>query len=345
MGKRKCYKQAYGKGSAEDAKKFKYSASAINCKESTRGFLLSYRRNQLKPAMREAFNTIKYFTDLVYPGSLKNDKAKESEKKDSEEGVILDVEAELLKESTEKDERIFNIFETGVAQTFFMEMKSETFDSTKITDKMWDDILNDKVGNNVLAPRYMERVLPINRVCAASKDTIKDTLLSLIDSKFAELNEPDEYYIMPRVRFHPSLERDHLLELVREAMTEKRPDCKLNWKNYSTVIFVEVLKKNCYIGIFTQWTDRTKYNWQEHHKRATAKIQQKSENIDSIPAEGKTTESGNKNSNEKNTNENGNIIEKKVAKPEIKLEDEAVIQPEKVPKSGTTELKSDTKVA
>lgn len=43
MGKRKCYKQAYGKGSAEDAKRFKYSGQAIHSKDSTRGFLFSYR--------------------------------------------------------------------------------------------------------------------------------------------------------------------------------------------------------------------------------------------------------------------------------------------------------------
>ena len=51
-----------------------------------------------------------------------------------------------------KDERMFHIFETGIEQTFFMEMRSD-FDSTEITDRMWEDILNDKVGNNVLAPR------------------------------------------------------------------------------------------------------------------------------------------------------------------------------------------------
>ena len=89
MGKRKCYKQAYGKGSAEDAKRFKYSGQAIHSKDSTRGFLFSYRnvyifslakrqnqeinskrRGKLKPAMREAFNTIKYFTELIHPGSV-----------------------------------------------------------------------------------------------------------------------------------------------------------------------------------------------------------------------------------------------------------------------------------
>ena len=71
----------------------------------------------------------------------------------------LDVEAELLKEAKQdkvKDERMFHIFETGIEQTFFMEMRSD-FDSTEITDRMWEDILNDKIGNNVLAPRCIGR--------------------------------------------------------------------------------------------------------------------------------------------------------------------------------------------
>jgi len=271
MGKRKCYKQAYGKGSAEDAKRFKYSGQAIHSKDSTRGFLFSYRRGKLKPAMREAFNTIKYFTELIHPGSVEPKSVEENKESVPENDDPLDVEAELLKEAKQekvKDERMFHIFETGIEQTFFMEMRSD-FDSTEITDRMWEDILSDKVGNNVLAPRCIERVLPINNVCVANKERIKEVLSNLIDVKFPKLNEPSEYYIMPRVRFHPSIERDHLLEIARETMKEKRPECQLNWKNYSTIIFLEVLKKNCYIGIFTEWTNRTKYNWQEHHKRKT----------------------------------------------------------------------------
>ena len=72
----------------------------------------------------------------------------------------------------------------------------------------------------------LERVLPINNVCVANKERIKEVLSNLIDVKFPKLNEPSEYYIMPRVRFHPSIERDHLLEIARETMKEKRPECQ-----------------------------------------------------------------------------------------------------------------------
>ena len=75
----------------------------------------------------------------------------------------------------------------------------------------------------------LERVLPINNVCVANKERIKEVLSNLIDVKFPKLNEPSEYYIMPRVRFHPSIERDHLLEIARETMKEKRPECQECW--------------------------------------------------------------------------------------------------------------------
>ena len=99
----------------------------------------------------------------------------------------------------------------------------------------------------------------------------------MIETKFIEFSEPAEYYIMPRVRFHSSLDRDDLMNMVKEQMTRLRPDCKLNWKQTDIVIFVEVLKRNCYLSIFKDWNARQKYNWQEYHKRMTKVEIEKSE--------------------------------------------------------------------
>ena len=82
MGKRKNYKQAFS-GFNSDGKRFKYSSGAINSKDSTRGFLLSYRRNCLKGAMREAFDTTKYFIQIQHPGLFddEHENSKEGEQK------------------------------------------------------------------------------------------------------------------------------------------------------------------------------------------------------------------------------------------------------------------------
>ena len=98
-------------------------------------------------------------------------------------------------------------------------------------------------------------------------------------------SEVDEYYVMPRVRFHSSLDRDQLLGLTKNVMKEMKPDVVLNWKNTDTVIFIEVLKRNCYLTVLRDWTGRQKYNWQEYHKRST-----KSQNKDIKRLEVETTE-------------------------------------------------------
>ena len=56
----------------------------------------------------------------------------------------------------------------------------------------------------------------------------------------------------------------------------------LDWSKTDDVIFVEVLKKNCYIGIFKDWLPRQKYNWQEFHKRKTEALKKKDEKIEQI---------------------------------------------------------------
>ena len=59
-------------------------------------------------------------------------------------------------------------------------------------------------------------------MCEATKETISETVSRMIEIRFKQLDEPAEYYVMPRVRFHSSLDRDILLEIVKEKMKELR---------------------------------------------------------------------------------------------------------------------------
>ena len=58
-------------------------------------------------------------------------------------------------------------------------------------------------------------MIPINAVCEAHLEKMKPTIKSVLEKKMADLGEPEEYYIMPRSRFHKSIERDHILDLVK----------------------------------------------------------------------------------------------------------------------------------
>ena len=59
-------------------------------------------------------------------------------------------------------------------------------------------------------------MIPINAVCPANLEKMKETIKSVLEKKMADLGEPAEYYIMPRSRFHASIDRDDILKVVRE---------------------------------------------------------------------------------------------------------------------------------
>ena len=134
---------------------------------------MSYRRNTLKQTFRESFGIVKHFTHLLYPSEIdQNGDLIVHEPDDSEP---IDIEKELLKEAEKeksKEQRVFHIFETGVSQTLFMEVRGD-FDTTKVVDKMWTDILDGSVNDKTIVPTHLERLLPITFVCEAKEEIIK----------------------------------------------------------------------------------------------------------------------------------------------------------------------------
>ena len=41
-------------------------------------------------------------------------------------------------------------------------------------------------------------MIPINAVCPANLEKMKETIKTVLEAKLKDLNEPGEYYIMPR---------------------------------------------------------------------------------------------------------------------------------------------------
>jgi len=70
-----------------------------------------------------------------------------------------DIEAQILAEASKdkNQKRIFNIFETGVDQTLFMEANGN-FNTSKVTDFMWKNILENSVSEKVHVPRCLGKL-------------------------------------------------------------------------------------------------------------------------------------------------------------------------------------------
>ncbi|CAG5099342.1 Oidioi.mRNA.OKI2018_I69.XSR.g16463.t1.cds [Oikopleura dioica] len=265
-GKRKMnYKQVYGGTDPQDIKRCKYSGNSVDPKDTTHGFLMSYRRKCLKQCHREAFSIAKYFTNQVYPQLVdqNGDRVVECTPVDDNETEEehVDIEKQLLAESQANSED---------KNDRFMDIRHEKLESKSILNTMWETILAEKVPDNFRVPSHLERLLPIQRVCTATKEIMTETIKDVLEKEMPA--DVKDYHVMTRARFHSSLDSQAVKTMVIGVVKEARPDMTIDWKKTDDVIFVEVLKKNCYIGIFKDWLPRQKYNWQEYHKRKTGAI-------------------------------------------------------------------------
>jgi len=277
-GKRKInYKQVYGGTDSQDIKRCKYSGNSVDPSDKTHGFLMSYRRKCLKQCHREAFSIAKFFTNQVYPDLIdaNGDRVVNSALV-SEENVEVDIEKQLLAESEaskeDRNDRVFHIYETGVSQSLFMDVRHMDVKAKEILNNMWGTILADKIPENFRVPSHLERLLPIQKVCVATKEIMIEAIKDVIAKEMPA--DVKDYHVMTRARFHSSLDSQEVKTIVIGVVKEVRPEMNLDWKKFDDVIFVEVLKKNCYIGIFKDWLPRQKYNWQEFHKRKTEKAKE-----------------------------------------------------------------------
>ena len=98
---------------------------------------------------------MKHFSHLLYPEIIDENGDEVSERTESEARED-DIESQLLAEANKEEnkKRIFNIYETGVSQTLFMEARG-AFDTPKVTDKLWESILDETVHQSVLPPRHL----------------------------------------------------------------------------------------------------------------------------------------------------------------------------------------------
>jgi len=277
-GKRKInYKQVYGGTDSQDIKRCKYSGNSVDPTDKTHGFLMSYRRKCLKQCHREAFSIAKFFSNQIYPDLIdaNGDRVVKSVPV-LEENVEVDIEKQLLAESQaskeERNDRVFHIYETGVSQSLFMDLRHNDMKSKEILNNMWGKILANEVPENFRIPSHLERLLPIQKVCVATKEIIIEAIKDVLAKEMPA--DVKDYHVMTRARFHSSLDSQELKTIVIGVVKEVRPEMNLDWKKTNDVIFVEVLKKNCYIGIFKDWLPRQKYNWQEFHKRKMEKAKE-----------------------------------------------------------------------
>ena len=93
-----------------------------------------------------------------------------------------------------------------------MDVRHEKIEAKEILDKMWGTILADKVADNFRIPSHLERLLPIQRVCTATKEIMIETIKDVIAKEMP--TDVKDYHVMTRARFHSSLNSQDVKTMV-----------------------------------------------------------------------------------------------------------------------------------
>ena len=93
-----------------------------------------------------------------------------------------------------------------------MDIRHETLESKSILNTMWETILAEKVPDNFRIPSHLERLLPIQRVCTATKEIMTETIKDVLEKEMPA--DVKDYHVMTRARFHSSLDSQAVKTMV-----------------------------------------------------------------------------------------------------------------------------------
>ncbi|KAJ8933869.1 hypothetical protein NQ314_013722 [Rhamnusium bicolor] len=221
------YKQHFYK------KPTKKSGLVINLK----GFLCSCN-NREKECVRESYNLLNKYADMLYPTQPVESTSKED----------FDIEVELKKELSElrsnKDKR-FQLVESGAKNFLFI--KTTLDDPVSLAEKIVSDIEETKSQQT----RFLIRLVPIEITCRAHVKDIENAFKPLALKYFKE--SPRTFSIVYNHRNNNSLKKEDVIKVVADAVFEIRADHKVNLKEAEVSIIIEVIKGIALLGVFSDF--------------------------------------------------------------------------------------------
>lgn len=232
------------------------------------GFLCTCNFHE-KDCVRDAYKLLNEFADEMYgPDTTKdthNDNAELTKKDDSvdeakEDNVEDDISNALNKEINElKAEyakpmaaRRFQVVDTGLKNVIFI--RSTLPDPLELVTKIVTELDRTKQQRT----RYLLRLLPIEVVCKAYMNDIKQKANVMLEKYFAQ--DPKTFSIVFNRHSNNNIQRDEIIEDLAEIINKKNPGNKADLKNPELAVIVEVIRGVCLLSVAPNYYKFRKYN-------------------------------------------------------------------------------------
>lgn len=160
----------------------------------------------------------------------------------------------------------FQSIDTGVQNCLFIK--------TTIDDvlKLGTDIIRDLAETKVKKTKFTLRLLPIEIVCRANMEDIKNAAGELFDKHF--LKEPSTFAIIFHKRYNQDIKRDDVIKELADLVAMKNPLNKVFLDEPQQSIIVEVIKGHCLITVVPDFHKLKRYNvnelWAKQEKETDA---------------------------------------------------------------------------
>ncbi|EFX89966.1 hypothetical protein DAPPUDRAFT_220030 [Daphnia pulex] len=250
--KRKAKDKAYYIKSAKQARK-----SSNELGPGQKGFLCTSNRE--KESVREAYNILNEYADIIYGSEKPKEEAELSEVKKEEIEDELSKEMEELKkkQAAPVSERRFQCVMTNIKGCIFIRSTVEN------PSAVVDAIINDIEKKKQQTTKFLLRMLPIQLTCKSVKEDILKAAETLID----QMANYKTFSLLIKIRNH-NIKRDALIEPIAEMVSKKFPEIKVDLDNPEISMVVEVLRATCCLGVVTNYSGRAKYNLVEIAQKA-----------------------------------------------------------------------------
>lgn len=150
---------------------------------------------------------------------------------------------------------LFSAVSTDVANCVFIKASIEN--PVELGVKIVRSIAETKLSKS----KFILRFLPIEKICRANIPDITAAAGLLFDKYF--IKEPKTYSIIFNRRYNNSIDREELINVLAELITQKNLKNKVDLKNGQVCVLVEVMKGLCCLSVLPDYFVLKKYNLAE----------------------------------------------------------------------------------
>lgn len=224
-------------------KKQFHKSGRFSLEVNLRGFLCSCN-NREKDCVRESYNLLNKYADILYP--------KVEDKNENTEDISDDLASEIKNLKSEQKQYRFQQLESGAKNVLFVKTTLEN--PVELAHKIMKEIHESKSHQT----RFLIRLVPIEVTCKANMKDIERAFQPLIEKYFQ--NEPVSFSIVYNHRNDKGLNRDDVIKCLGEMISKTNIDHKVSLKEAEFSVIVEVIRSFVFIGVVPDFIKYKKYN-------------------------------------------------------------------------------------